>query len=127
MPSLSTPRSGCPIAQTLEIVGDRWSLVILRDMVNGKARYTDFLSSPEAITTNVLADRLMKLEAQGIITSEPYQRRPKRFAYALTAKGWALLPVLQEICKWGNAHLPGTWVPPESFMRRTAAKGLPHD
>lgn len=118
MPSLSTPRSGCPIVQTLEIVGDRWSLVILRDMVNGKARYTEFLSSPEAITTNVLADRLMKLEAQGIITSEPYQRRPKRFAYQLTKKGWALLPVLQEICKWGNAHLPDTWVPPESFMRR---------
>lgn len=119
MPRLATPRSGCPIANTLEIVGDRWSLVILRDMVNEKRRYSDFLSSPEGITTNVLADRLSKLEAAGIIASEPYQKRPKRFEYTLTAKGWGLLPVLQEICKWGNEYIPGTWVAPESFMRKT--------
>ncbi|WP_370191079.1 winged helix-turn-helix transcriptional regulator [Qipengyuania sp.] len=118
MPRLSSPRSGCPIANTLEIVGDRWSLVILRDMVNGKRRYSDFLASPEGITTNVLADRLAMLERQGIIASEPYQRRPQRFEYGLTEKGWGLLPVLQEICRWGNRFIDGTWVAPDAFMRR---------
>ena len=118
MPRLSTPRSGCPIANTLEIVGDRWSLVILRDMVNGKRRYSDFLASPEGITTNVLADRLAMLERHAIIAGEPYQRRPQRFEYALTEKGWGLLPVLQEMCRWGNRHIPGTWEAPEAFMRR---------
>ena len=105
MPRLSSPRSGCPIANTLEIVGDRWSLVILRDMVNGKRRYSDFLASPEGITTNVLADRLAMLERQ-------------RFEYGLTEKGWGLLPVLQEICRWGNRFIDGTWVAPDAFMRR---------
>lgn len=112
-------RSGCPIASTLELVGDRWTLVIVRDMLNGKKRYGEFVDSPERITTNVLADRLTKMEAAGLVAKAPYQRRPMRYEYTLTEKGIGLLPVLQEICRWGNKHLPGTWVPPESFMTRT--------
>jgi DNA-binding HxlR family transcriptional regulator len=112
------PRSGCPIASTLDLVGDRWTLVILRDLLTGKRRFSQFLASPEQITTNVLTDRLAAMEAAGLVTRAPYQERPRRFEYALTRKGEALLPVLQAMCRWANAHMPGTWTAPASFMRR---------
>lgn len=111
-------RSGCPIASTLDLVGDRWTLVIVRDMVNGKARFAEFLASPERITTNVLTDRLGRMEQAGLTEKAPYQTRPTRFEYTLTQKGQALIPVLQEFCRWGNAFIPDTWIPPESFMNR---------
>ncbi len=109
-------RSACPIATTLDMVGDRWSLVILRDMFTGKTRFSDFLDSPERITTNVLTDRLVQLEAAGLIERTAYQQRPARYEYRLTGMGRGLLPVLQEICRWANRHVPGTWTPPASFM-----------
>jgi len=112
-----TSRSGCPIAATLDLVGDRWTLVILRDMLNGKTKFSDFLGSPERITTNVLADRLLKMEASGLILKRPYQERPERFAYTLTSKGRALHPVVREMCRWANAEIAGTWTPPPAFMR----------
>ena len=111
-------RSGCPIATTLEVVGDRWTLVIIRDMVNGKSKFSDFLDSPERITTSVLAVRLTQMERSGLITRKAYQMRPARFQYQLTPKGKALLPVLQKICLWANEFMPETWVPPESFMQQ---------
>ncbi|MEM7222852.1 MAG: helix-turn-helix domain-containing protein [Pseudomonadota bacterium] len=114
------PRSGCPIAATLELVGDRWSLVIVRDLLTGKRRFGEFLASPEGIPTNILAARLKRLEAAGLIEKRPYQSRPPRHDYVLTAEGEALLPVLQEMCRWANRHLPETWTPPDSFMRRKA-------
>lgn len=112
------PRSGCPIASSLDIIGDRWTLVVLRDLLNGKSRFGEFLASPERIATNVLTDRLTVMEANGLVEKQLYQQRPRRYAYSLTPKGEALLPVLQQLCLWGNAHLPGTWIPPESFMQR---------
>jgi len=114
------PRSGCPVAMTLDIVGDRWTLVVLRDLFFGKTRFSQFLKSPEQIATNVLSDRLALMEQAGLVTKTPYQLRPKRFEYRLTQKGEALLPVLHEMCRWGNRFLPDSWVPPESFMKRTA-------
>lgn len=111
-------RSGCPIATTLDIVGDRWTLIILRDMLNGKKRFSEFLDSPEQITTNVLTDRLVLMEAAGLVEKNPYQLRPKRFEYLLTEKGHGLLPVLQEMCRWANRFMPETWTPPSSFMNR---------
>ena len=99
-----------------DVLGDRWTLVIVRDLMMGKTRYSQFLESPERITTNVLADRLSRMGAAGLIVKEPYQTRPKRYAYTLTEKGQALRPVLQAICRWGNANYPETWVPPEAFM-----------
>ena len=110
-------RSGCPIATTLDFVGDKWSLVIVRDMVNGKARFGEFLESPEGIPTNILADRLKRMEGNGLISKKPYQERPRRFAYGLTEKGLSLLPVVQSMCLWANRHYPHTWTPPESFMK----------
>ena len=111
-------RSGCPIATTLDIVGDRWTLVILRDLLNGKKRFAQFLGSPEKITTNVLTDRLSSMENTGLITKAVYQKHPQRHDYNLTRKGEALLPMLKEMCRWANAHIPSTWTPPESFMKR---------
>lgn len=111
-------RSGCPIAMTLDSVGDRWTMVIIRDMLTGKSRFGEFLDSPERITTNVLTDRLAQMEDLGLIEKSAYQRRPLRFEYRLTEKGEALLPVLQAMCRWANRFWPDTWVPPESFMKR---------
>ncbi len=111
------PRSGCPIATSLELVGDRWTLVLARDMLTGKRRFSEFLNSPERITTNILTNRLAAMEADGLIERSPYQDRPKRYEYRLTKKGLALLPALQEICRWANLYLPGTWTPPDSFMQ----------
>lgn len=110
-------RSGCPIASTLDLVGDRWSLVIVRDLLTGKRRFSQFLASPERITSNILTDRLVRLEQAGLIERRPYGRGQRRFEYRLTGKGAALVPVLQEICRWANAYLPGTWTPPETFMQ----------
>lgn len=109
-------RSDCPIATTLDLVGDRWTLVILRDMLTGKKRFSEFLESPERITTNVLTDRLSQMEVAGLVEKTAYQQRPVRFQYELTSKGRGLLPVLQEMCRWGNRYMPGTWTPPASFM-----------
>jgi len=111
-------RSGCPIATTLDIVGDRWTFIILRDMLNGKSKFGDFLASPEGIATNILSDRLALLNQAGLAEKKAYQQRPPRYEHILTDKGEALLPVLQEMCKWGNRFMPETWVPPESFMHR---------
>ena len=111
-------RSSCPIATTLDIVGDRWTLIILRDLLIGKKRYSEFLEAAEGIATNVLSDRLTLMEQAGLVTKVPYQLRPKRFEYELTEKGEALLPVLQEMCRWANHQLPGTRTLPESFMTR---------
>lgn len=113
-------RSPCPIATTLDIVGDRWTLVLLRDMLNGKRRFGEFLDSPERITTNVLTDRLALMEAEGLVEKAAYQQRPPRFEYRPTGKGRDLLPVLQAMCRWANRHEPGTWTPPARFMEPLA-------
>ena len=111
-------RSGCPIASTLDMIGDRWSLIILRDLVCGKTRFSQFLDSPERITPSVLTDRLTFLEADGLIFRRSYSERPKRYEFFVTQKGEALLPVMQAICTWGHVHVPGTWEAPRSFMER---------
>lgn len=109
-------RSGCPIATTLDLVGDKWTLVIVRDMVTGKTRYGDFRASPEGIPTNILADRLRRLTDAGLVMKEAYQSNPVRHEYHLTDKGFDLLPVLQEMSRWANRHVAGTWTPPAWFM-----------
>src|SRR5712692_1881205 len=101
-------RSGCPIATILDIVGDRWTLVLVRDMVTGKNRFGDFLKSPERIPTNILTDRLQRLEEFGLLEKRRYQENPVRFEYRLTRKGADLLPALQAVCVWANRHLPNT-------------------
>lgn len=101
-------RSACPIAGALDIVGDKWSLLVIRDLRHGRRTYGELAHSPERIPTNILADRLKRLEDAGIIESALYQERPARYAYALTAKGKGLGEVLLALVKWGKQHLPGT-------------------
>ncbi len=98
-------RSGCPVSISLEIVGDRWSLLIIRDlMVRGYRRFKDFQGSSERIATNVLSDRLQKLEAAGIIQAEAEETDARRINYRLTEKGIDLAPVLLELLIWAARH-----------------------
>jgi len=98
-------RSGCPLNASVEMLGDRWSLLIIRDMMlRGARTYKEFLESHESIATNILADRLRKLEAYGIITTEPDPSDGRKLIYRLTAKGIALSPVLTEMVLWAAAH-----------------------
>lgn len=101
-------RSACAIANSLDIVGDKWSLLVVRDLLHGKRSYGELANSPERIPTNILADRLKRLEGAGIIVSIPYQQRPMRYAYTLTPKGSALGGVLLAFVRWGKQHIPGT-------------------
>jgi DNA-binding HxlR family transcriptional regulator len=101
-------RSNCPIACTLDLVGDRWTLLVLRDMFLGKTRYDEFLASPEKISTNILADRLRRLEDMGMVAKQPYGTHRKRMEYRLTERGRSLLPILQAMVEWGKANVPGT-------------------
>jgi DNA-binding HxlR family transcriptional regulator len=101
----SKRRSGCPVSVSLELLGDRWSLLIIRDlMVRGYRSFKEFEKSDERIATNILADRLQKLEATGIITAEAEERDGRRVNYRLTEKGIDLAPVLLELLIWGARH-----------------------
>jgi DNA-binding HxlR family transcriptional regulator len=100
-------RSPCPIANALDVVGDKWSLLVVRDMLRGKQTYSDLLASPERIPTNLLAERLERLERAGLITRSAYQERPVRYAYVLTDKGKALGEVLKAYVQWGKRFIPG--------------------
>src|SRR6201997_341327 len=106
--SKSFLRSACAIANSLDIVGDRWSLLVVRDLLHGKRTYGELVNSPERVPTNILADRLKRLEAAGIILSTPYQQHPVRYSYTLTPKGSALGDVLLAFVRWGKRHIPGT-------------------
>ena len=113
------PRSPCPIANTLDILGDKWTLLVVRDLLFlGKRLYGEFMQSGEGIPTNILADRLKRLEETGLVTKEPYQSNPVRHQYRLTRKGAELFPVLREIIRWANKHIPGTSVPPASYLEK---------
>ena len=103
-------RSCCPIACALDHLGDKWTLLIIRDLLLGKKRYQEFLESPEQIATNILANRLKKLEATGFLTQQVYQKNPVRYEYVLTKKGEDLRQVLQALVEWGKTYYPGTEV-----------------
>ncbi len=98
-------RSGCPLNASVEMLGDRWSLLIIRDMMlRGSRTFKEFLQSYEGIATNILADRLRKLEAYGIITSKQDPSDGRKLIYWLTAKGIDLAPVLAEMVLWAARH-----------------------
>jgi DNA-binding HxlR family transcriptional regulator len=101
-------RSLCPVASTLDIIGDKWTLLVVRDLFAGKKTYKEFQESPEKIPTNILADRLKRLTEYEIIEKRPYQKHPIRYEYRLTAKGKDLGAVLMAMVHWGETHLPGT-------------------
>jgi DNA-binding HxlR family transcriptional regulator len=99
-----TSRSPCPVACTLDILGDKWTMLVVRDMFLGASKYSDFMASPEGITTNILADRLKRLEAEGLVGKNPYQDNPVRFNYELTSKGQDLRPLMQAMIDWATKY-----------------------
>lgn len=110
-------RSVCPIANALDLVGDKWTLLVVRDlMFLGKRLYGELARSAEGIPSNILADRLKRLEKARLLTKRPYQHHPVRYEYRLSAKGADLLPILKEIIRWANKHIPGTAKPPPAFL-----------
>ena len=99
------PRSACPISFALDLLGDKWSLLIIRDLIfDGKKFYKEFLKSDEGIATNVLSDRLKKLENAGILTSSIYEKLKTQKEYNLTEKGKDLIPILVEIILWSAKY-----------------------
>jgi DNA-binding HxlR family transcriptional regulator len=101
-------RSPCPVACALDIMGDRWTLLIVRDLFLGRSRFKDFSVSPEGIPTNILSERLERLRRHGIVGQVPAADGSKRLAYVLTEKGRALGTVLKAMRDWGLAWEPGT-------------------
>jgi DNA-binding HxlR family transcriptional regulator len=98
-------RSGCPLNASIEMLGDRWSLLIIRDMMlRGSSTFKEFLGAYEKIATNILADRLRRLESYGIITTRPDPADGRKLTYLLTQKGIDLAPVLTEMVLWAAAH-----------------------
>lgn len=116
----SFDRSPCPVSVTLDMLGDKWTLLVVRDLFRGLKRYGEFLESPEGIPTNILADRLKRLEKYGVIEKNAYQDNPVRYEYALTKKGTALGPVLKSIVNWANEYIPGTIKPGPELLKRRA-------
>lgn len=116
-------RSNCPINFALETFGDRWSLLIIRDIVFfGKKTYGEFLASTEGMATNILAARLAHLEQQGILAKQPYDLDKRKEVYSLTAKGLDLIPVLLEMGLWSAQHDAHTSAPPAWIAQVKADK-----
>lgn len=101
-------RSVCPVACALDLFGDKWTLLVVRDLLHGKAHFKEFLASPEKIATNILSDRLARLVDHGIVERYPSTDIAGREAYRLTAKGRALRGLMAQIRTWGLAHIEGT-------------------
>ncbi|SDS40776.1 helix-turn-helix domain-containing protein [Opitutus sp. GAS368] len=101
-------RSPCPVACSLDLFGDRWSLLVIRDLALGRQRFKEFMASPEGIPTNILSERLERLQNHGIVELTGAADGSKHPAYQLTAKGRALGPVLKSIRDWGLNWEKGT-------------------
>ena len=116
-------RSGCPINLTVELLGDRWSLVILRDIILfGKRHFRELLESNEGISSNILSDRLKMLVDEGMLTRAPDPGHKQRIIYSLTEKSIALTPVLAQIAIWGTNYLP-VGEGPARLVRKLEAGG----
>lgn len=101
-------RSTCSIARTLEVAGDKWTLLIVRDLLwHGKQTFQALQDSAEHIPSNILSERLKRLVEWGLVRRVPYQQNPVRYAYQLTEKGKSLEPVLLQIMAWGHRNLGG--------------------
>jgi len=123
-------RSSCPIANGLDVLGDQWTLLVVRDvMFAGRQRFGELADSLEAIPSNILTDRLGRLVEWGILEKHLYQSRPPRHEYRLTDKGRDLFPVLREMALWSSRHVPGAAkLRPESLKAiedRLAARNRP--
>jgi DNA-binding HxlR family transcriptional regulator len=111
----------CSVARTLEVVGERWTLLIIRDVLTGLRRYDEFQQSL-GISTNVLSNRLDRLVDNGILTRSQYQDRPPRFEYQLTDRGRELSVPVLALMQWGDRHMPNPNGPPR-LVRHAACEG----
>lgn len=110
-------RSACPIANSLDILGDKWTLLIMRDLLFlGKKYYSELACSDEHIASNLLAERLSKLVHYGLISTTQSNADARKIVYQPTEKGRDLVPVLFQLIRWGNNHIPGTNRPPKGFF-----------
>jgi DNA-binding HxlR family transcriptional regulator len=107
----------CSVARTLEVMGERWSMLVLRDAFLGVRRFDDFQRSL-GLSRNVLAARLARLVELGVLRKERYSERPQRFEYRLTERGRDLFPVLLALADWGDRHAPTEAGPPRVFVHR---------
>jgi DNA-binding HxlR family transcriptional regulator len=101
-------RSVCPVACTLDVLGDKWTLLIIRDLLCGRSSFREFMESPERIASNILSDRLERLVGSGLVETSPSPARSDHHTYRLTERGRALSPVLAAIRDWGLANIAGT-------------------
>jgi len=104
----SPQRSPCPVACSLDLLGDRWTLLVVRDLLLGRSRFKEFTASPEGIPTNILSDRLQRLVQHGLAEQTPADDGSRRLAYRLTKKGQALRPVLLALSDWSLTWQKGT-------------------
>ncbi len=111
-PDPSFERSHCPVTNVLDLFGDKWTLLIVRDLLLGKNRYGEFAQSPEGIPSNILANRLKRLESEGVVVKTAYCEKPVRYQYELTEKGRDLVPVLEAMAAWAGKHVPGVEIFP---------------
>ena len=113
MTKIEDMRSQCAIANGLEILGDRWTLLIIRDlMFTNRREFGHFMQAGEGISTNILSDRLQRLQCHGVITKEDHPEHGRKFIYQLTDKGLKLAPMVIELTLWGNETIEDTFVPP---------------
>ncbi len=123
MPDVTDVRE-CSIARTLEVVGERWTLLAIREIMFGNRRFEEIRRYTGA-PRDILTARLRKLEANGLVARIEYQQRPARHEYRLTDLGWSLLPVLVVLRSWGDEHLPGPDGPPVVFEHSCGATLTP--
>lgn len=100
-------RSDCPLSCFLDHWGDKWTFLILRDLLSGPKKFSDFLESPEPLPTNLLSSRLARLVEDGYVVKTQYQDRPKRYEYGMKGTGRRLVPVMQAMVDWAETHLEG--------------------
>jgi DNA-binding HxlR family transcriptional regulator len=120
-------RSPCPVASALDLFGDKWTLVVLRTIFAGRHRYSELAGMPERISTNILADRLARLQELGLVSRKEYRANPSRHEYRLTRRGADLLPVLQAFAAWSARHIPDRWASPQWFTEGKAEHFYPSE
>jgi len=116
-------RADCSIAQTLSVIGDRWTLLIIRDCFRGLRKFDDFLGSLN-VSRTILTDRLAKLVDEGVLEKAPYQERPTRYDYRLTQKGQDLYPVILTLVQWGDQYRKDDKLPPIKLKHKSCGHFL---
>lgn len=123
MLGIDYPDQNCSIARTLEVIGERWSMLVVRDAFLGVRRFDDFQRSL-GLSRNVLASRLARLVELGVLRKQPYSERPLRYEYRLTESGHDLFPVVMALVEWGDKHAPAEGGVPKVFRHRDCGGAL---